>query len=64
MKSIRQKVETIRKEELDVLQSHVKNITEDDLRHIEKFSERLTNKILHDPFVSIREDMKRNNIGL
>jgi len=64
MKSIRQKVETIRKEELDVLKTHVKNITEDDLRHIEKFSERLTNKILHDPFVSIREDMKRNNIGL
>jgi len=62
LKSIRKKVEEVRKDEIDNLMKYLKNIQPEERAHIEKFSKRLANKILHDPFVSIKEEVKSNNV--
>ena len=61
LKSIRQKIETIRKEEMDELWAYLPHLSSEDKIHIEKFSKRFCNKILHDPFLSVREEAKSDN---
>lgn len=60
--SIRQKIEDMRKKELEGLFSSLPHLTSQERKHIERFSKRFSNKALHDPLLSIKEEAKNNNV--